>query len=314
VETCNRSSTSARSYSISYLLFSPLSSRPQSLHSDTSLRAAYTSRRTSQSSFHKHDELLVSHETGRRASQGWLVPRFRRASQGSRVGRQEGFKAHSPTIPSARRSQTHRHRVSQVPRVRRRIASQGSTSLTTISQDSTVPTNPTVDGMQAGIEADQRATGKMKERFWELRFWRRPGGADGGGASGNSRGPGKAPERRGKKGRDYGPTGVSRGSGQAEKGPGKGTELWESVQAALVGVPKEEIAEYKKSKNNCLRCGRTGHRCIACYAGTTTAGTALPTGPAMLAYAMKRRRGVGESAAPPRKQDTTVVVKVEDEE
>jgi len=160
---------------------------------------------------------------------------------------------------------------------------------------------------EAGRSVERLKALQKTKREWERR------GSSGGGPGGwgsirDPRGPARAPKSRGRKGR-----GVSGGNGQAGQGPGKGTELWESVQVALVGVPQEEIAEHKKSKYNCLRCGRTGHRCIACYAATTAAGTTLPTVPSGLAYAM-RSRGVGESAAPPRKQAKLVVVKVEDEE
>jgi len=166
--------------------------------------------------------------------------------------------------------------------------------------------------LRATYEAG-RSVERLKALLKTKREWERRGSSSGGsggrGSIGAPRGPGRAPKNRGRKGR-----GVSGGSGQAGQGPGKGTELWESVQAALVGVPQEEIAEHKKSKHNCLRCGRTGHRCIACYAGTTAAGTALPPVPSKFSYAMKRSRDVGESAAPPRKQAKPVVVKVEDEE
>jgi hypothetical protein len=134
------------------------------------------------------------------------------------------------------------------------------------------------------------------------------------GSSGNSKGPGKVPKGQGKKEKDEQPAGESNGSGQVTSSKGPGTKRWESIQAALQGVPEIEIADHNKSKDNCLRCGRTGHRCIACYAKTTVAGTKLPAVPDKApdtanVASVKRKYGSGEST-PAKKQAQASAISV----
>jgi len=44
---------------------------------------------------------------------------------------------------------------------------------------------------------------------------------------------------------------------------------WESTGAALQGVPQNEIDAYKKIKDGCWRCGRTGNRTFDCFSFQT---------------------------------------------
>ena len=89
------------------------------------------------------------------------------------------------------------------------------------------------------------------------------------------------------------------------------------MKAALIGVPEQEVAEHKKNKDNCLRCGRTGHRCIACYARTTIAGTPLPPmlplNQVKVASTTKRKGEAIESEALPRKQAQTAAISIMDD-
>jgi len=106
-----------------------------------------------------------------------------------------------------------------------------------------------------------------------------PGSAPGSDSNRNSKEPGKMPKSQRKKENDDQPMPASESTGGVQASKRSVTKRWESIQIALQGVPENEVAEHKKSKDNCLRCGRPGHRCIACYAKTTVAGTTLPTAP-----------------------------------
>jgi len=54
---------------------------------------------------------------------------------------------------------------------------------------------------------------------------------------------------------------------------------WESMGAALWGVPQNEIDAHKKVKDGCWQCGRTGHRTFDCFSFQTVQGTELPPTP-----------------------------------
>jgi len=54
---------------------------------------------------------------------------------------------------------------------------------------------------------------------------------------------------------------------------------WESTGATLRGVPQNEIDAYKKVKDGCWRCGRTGHCTFDCFSFQTAQGTELPPAP-----------------------------------
>jgi hypothetical protein len=96
------------------------------------------------------------------------------------------------------------------------------------------------------------------------------------------------------------------------EGKPQGKDRWESIQAALLGVPEGELVEHRKNKEGCLRCGRTGHRCLSCYARTTINGTPLPpmnpTNTAKVAGALKRRGDVDDQEDQPRKQAQTAAI------
>lgn len=84
-----------------------------------------------------------------------------------------------------------------------------------------------------------------------------------------------------------------------------GKDSWGTTGAALKGVPQAEVDVHKKDRDNCWRCGRPGHGTYDCYAGTTTAGTALPKAPWKVSAvdtagpvtAPKRKREEEESSA-----------------
>ena len=51
---------------------------------------------------------------------------------------------------------------------------------------------------------------------------------------------------------------------------------WTTKDAALKGVPAAECEEYRKSREDCWRCGRSGHKTFECFSHSTRQGTALP--------------------------------------
>jgi len=51
----------------------------------------------------------------------------------------------------------------------------------------------------------------------------------------------------------------------------------ESRDAALEGVPEKEKEEYGRNRNNCWRCGGSGHRTYECFSFNTKRGTTLAT-------------------------------------
>jgi len=56
-------------------------------------------------------------------------------------------------------------------------------------------------------------------------------------------------------------------------------DSWPSQDAALKGVPSKEAEEYRKSRKDCWRCSRPGHRTYDCFSFQTVQGTALPPAP-----------------------------------
>jgi hypothetical protein len=110
--------------------------------------------------------------------------------------------------------------------------------------------------------------------------------------------------------------GSSKESGKAPKGQGKkdsGSNKWGSFKDALSGVAQAEIDNHKRNPESCLRCGRTGHRALACHAATTIEGTDLPKVPRSrkMVNASKRKRNANESTPhPAAKQAKTTMVRV----
>ena len=76
-------------------------------------------------------------------------------------------------------------------------------------------------------------------------------------------------------------------------------DSWGTTGAALKGVPQAEVDVHKKDRDNCWRCGRPGHQTYDCYAGTTTAGTALPKAP----WKVSAVNTAGPVTAPKRKRE-----------
>jgi len=54
---------------------------------------------------------------------------------------------------------------------------------------------------------------------------------------------------------------------------------WESRDAALAGMPEKEKEEYRRNRDDCWRCGRSGHRTYECFSFNTKRGTALAPAP-----------------------------------
>jgi hypothetical protein len=68
--------------------------------------------------------------------------------------------------------------------------------------------------------------------------------------------------------------------------------VWASGSEALAGVPQADIDKAKSEKKDCWRCGRNGHRMLACYARKSSSGSPLPEAPARKdsVSATKRKR------------------------
>ena len=104
--------------------------------------------------------------------------------------------------------------------------------------------------------------------------------------------------------------------GETEKGRerwyGQKTS-WATKDAALKGVPAAECEEYGRSREDCWRCGRNGHKTYECYAGTTAKGTALPKALwKVSAVAPGKRKRTEEPDAPPAKQQKVAAVETMD--
>jgi len=56
-------------------------------------------------------------------------------------------------------------------------------------------------------------------------------------------------------------------------------EAWDTKDAALKGVLPKEQEEYGKSREDCWRCGRNGHKTFECFSFNTIKGTVLPKAP-----------------------------------
>jgi hypothetical protein len=140
------------------------------------------------------------------------------------------------------------------------------------------------------------------------------GGSGGPSSSGSSKESGKGPKGQGKKKEDHRPKGESSRGGQSGARTGKEEGIWDNMKAALDGVTQKEIDTHKKS-GGCMRCGREGHRALACYAAKTIGNTPLPPAPRKVAGANKRKRGTDDpSGTPKSKAPRTAAVDVQNEE
>ena len=100
-------------------------------------------------------------------------------------------------------------------------------------------------------------------------------------------------------------------SGGRESWYGQKTS-WATKDAALKGVPATEREEYGKSREDCWRCGRSGHKTYECYAGTTTKGTTLPRAPWKISAVGQGKRKREDQETPPAKQQKIAAVETMD--
>jgi len=63
---------------------------------------------------------------------------------------------------------------------------------------------------------------------------------------------------------------------QAKQHQATENNSWPSQDVTLKGVPSKEAEEYRKSREDCWRCGRPGHRNYDCFSFQTVQGTTLP--------------------------------------
>ena len=123
--------------------------------------------------------------------------------------------------------------------------------------------------------------------------------------------PSSKPTNTGEKPMDHPQRGASRTDRKTQYNqPGH----WVSKDAALTGVPAKEREEYRRSNDDCWRCGRSGHRTYQCFAGSTKRGTSLPTAPWKVSavHGEKRKRSEEPEAPIPAKQQKVAAVEVMD--
>jgi hypothetical protein len=68
--------------------------------------------------------------------------------------------------------------------------------------------------------------------------------------------------------------------------------VWANGREALAGVPQADIDKARRENKDCLRCGRDGHKMLACFARKSSSGSPLPEAPARKdsVSATKRKR------------------------
>jgi len=161
---------------------------------------------------------------------------------------------------------------------------------------------------QAGLQVEKK---KALKQAWEQ--------MKGTSSSGTS---GKIDERR-KEGQDKGnSTGNKRGketdkSRQDRTGPQPdkrhwwgGKDHWASRDEAMKGVLAKEQEEYGQRRDDCWRCGRSGHRTYECFSFSTVKGTVLPPAPWKAAAVRQKigREGEEIEKAPTTKQQKVAAV------
>jgi len=91
---------------------------------------------------------------------------------------------------------------------------------------------------------------------------------------------------------------------------------WASKEEALKGVPQKEQETYFKNRDDCWRCGRTGHRTFECFSFSTLQGTPLPKATwraaTMAVSKGKRGREEAEEGLPATKQQKVAAVETMD--
>jgi len=75
---------------------------------------------------------------------------------------------------------------------------------------------------------------------------------------------------------------------------------WASKDAALKGVPPKEQEEYSQHRDNCWRCGRSGHKTFECFSFNTTKRNPLPTVPWKVSAVAEGKRKRSEEPEEPR--------------
>ena len=100
---------------------------------------------------------------------------------------------------------------------------------------------------------------------------------------------------------------------EPEKGRWYGQKTsWVTKDEALKGVPAAEREEYGKSREDCWRCGRNGHKTYECYAGTTKKGTTLPIAPWKVSAVGQGKRKRDEEETTPAKHQKVAAVETMD--
>jgi len=89
-----------------------------------------------------------------------------------------------------------------------------------------------------------------------------------------------------------------------------GKDHWASKDEAMKGVPVKEQEEYGQKRDDCWRCGRSGHRTFECFSFNTLRGTTLPKAPwkAVSAGQKQGREDEDDEKGPATKQQKVAAV------
>jgi len=89
---------------------------------------------------------------------------------------------------------------------------------------------------------------------------------------------------------------------------------WPTMDEAMKGLPNDEKEEYCQSREDCWRCGRTGHKTYECLSFKTRNGTVLPPAPWKIGAVSegKRKQDDEGEATPAAKQQKVVAVETMD--
>jgi len=87
-------------------------------------------------------------------------------------------------------------------------------------------------------------------------------------------------------------------------------DTWPTMDEAMKGLPNNEKEEYRQSREDCWRCGRTGHKTYECLSFKTQKGTVLPPAPWKVGAVSdeKRKQDGEEDAIPTAKQRKVAAV------
>jgi len=89
---------------------------------------------------------------------------------------------------------------------------------------------------------------------------------------------------------------------------------WPTMDEAMKGLPNNEKEEYRQSREDCWRCGRTRHKTYECLSFKTRNGTVLPPAPWKIGAVSegKRKRDDEGYATPAAKQQKVAAVETID--